>query len=115
MKKLFIILTAIIGVMIASVSYSQNFIKVTRTNQEQTINLSTDQVLEIQLPGKVSTGYVWLEADNSANKAHPNNTPTSLVKKASTPTVASSAHKATFTDGATSHYTWGNWVYVIVQ
>ena len=41
---------------------AQNFVKLTRANQEQTISLSSDQVLEIQLPRKSSTGYMWVEA-----------------------------------------------------
>jgi PKD repeat protein/predicted secreted protein len=67
MKKIFtlVMMLAIIGL---SNDFAQNFIKVTRTNQEQTINLSNDQVLEIQLPRKASTGYVWCESTNSEDK-----------------------------------------------
>jgi hypothetical protein len=38
----------------------------------------------------------------------------SLVKKTATPTIATTAHKVTFGDGA-EHYTWSNWVYVVIQ
>jgi len=68
MKKVFIFLAAIYAVMLVSSSNGQNFIQVNRTNQEQTINLSTDQVLEIQLPRKASTGYIWCEATTSTDK-----------------------------------------------
>jgi PKD repeat protein/predicted secreted protein len=46
----------------------QNFLKVTRANQEQTISLTTDQVLEIQLPRKSSTGYIWVESTAPSDK-----------------------------------------------
>jgi len=45
----------------------------------------------------------------TANVATP-----SLAKKAATPTVATTSRKVTFSDGA-EHYTWGDWVYVIVM
>jgi hypothetical protein len=64
---------------------------------------------------KSGTIYGFREATVLPIKRTSATTPTTLVKKAATPTVATSTHKATFTDGATSHYTWGNWVYVIVQ
>ncbi|MGD0709889.1 MAG: C1 family peptidase [Bacteroidales bacterium] len=54
----------------------QNFVKVSRSNQEQTINLSIDQVLEIQLPRKAATGYVWCEAISPKEKT----TPKSIAK-----------------------------------
>jgi hypothetical protein len=38
----------------------------------------------------------------------------SLAKKAATPTVATTSHKVTFSDGA-EHYTWGDWVYIVVM
>jgi hypothetical protein len=43
----------------------------------------------------------------------PNVVNPSLAKKTATPTVATTSHKVTFTDGA-EHYTWSDWVYVIV-
>ena len=56
--------------MLAAKVNGQNFVQLTRSNQEQTISLSTGQVLEIQLPRKASTGYVWCEAtaDNAIQK-----------------------------------------------
>lgn len=79
---------------------------------ELLFSLEADIVVNNLKSGSI---YGFREATVLPIKRTPTTTPTSLVKKASTPTVASSAHKATFTDGATSHYTWGNWVYVIVQ
>ena len=39
---------------------------------------------------------------------------TSIAQKTAAPTVANKAHKATFSDGA-NHYTWSDWIYVVVQ
>jgi len=70
MKKQFTILPAIIAsLMIASITYGQNVVKVNRTNQGQTISLSSTQILEIQLPVNVSTGYNWCESNSSADKS----------------------------------------------
>jgi len=66
MKKLIIIsILAIIGFSNAS---AQNIIKVTRSEQEQIISLSTDQVLEVQLPQRPSNGYAWVEAASLSDK-----------------------------------------------
>ena len=40
---------------------AQNFVKLTRANQEQTISLSSDQVLEIQLPRNPQPGTCGLK------------------------------------------------------
>jgi hypothetical protein len=37
----------------------------------------------------------------------------SLALKTATPTIATTSHKVTFSDGA-EHYTWSDWIYVIV-
>ena len=37
----------------------------------------------------------------------------SLAKKTATPTISTTSHKVTFSDG-NEHYTWSDWVYVIV-
>jgi len=47
----------------------QDVVQVTRANQQQTINLSTGQVLEIQLPKTPSNGYTWCEVTSSNEKA----------------------------------------------
>ena len=72
MKKLFTVFT-LLSTLTGGLSstYAQNFIKVTRTNDEQTINLSNNQILEIQLPRQASTGYVWCEAKNATGKTIP--------------------------------------------
>jgi PKD repeat protein len=63
MKNRLLLLIAAGAVLFGSSKlHAQNFLKVTRTNQEQTITLSTDQVLEIQLPRRSSNGYIWVEA-----------------------------------------------------
>ena len=69
MKKLFTILPVLFAVIHISIANAQNFVRVTRANQEQTINISTDQVLEIQLPRKAATGYIWFEATTSNGNA----------------------------------------------
>ena len=67
MKQKLLLLIATGALMFANSNiYAQNFVRVNRTNQEQTINLSMDQVLEIQLPKKPSNGYTWVEATNSS-------------------------------------------------
>ena len=38
---------------------SQNFVEVTPNNKGQTLNLGTDQVLEIKLQSNPSKGYGW--------------------------------------------------------
>ena len=69
MKNRLLLLIAAGAVLFAnSKIHAQNFVKVTRTNQEQTITLSHDQVLEIQLPRKASTGYIWVEAPAPSDK-----------------------------------------------
>ena len=40
--------------------------------------------------------------------------PVSAVKKMATPTVATKAHKVTFSDGA-EHYNWGDWIYTVIM
>jgi len=70
MRKHFIIISAvIISLLFASGAYSQNFIKVTKSNQGQTINLAPDQVLEISLPCNPSTGFGWYAASTTVNKS----------------------------------------------
>ena len=73
MKKLFFIIMFVIFGLSACLpvdtANGQNFVQVTKENQEQTINLSVEQILEIQLPRKESNGYVWCEANNSNDKA----------------------------------------------
>jgi PKD repeat protein/predicted secreted protein len=69
MRQKLLLLIATGAVMFAySNVHAQNFVQINRTNQEQTINLSTDQVLEIQLPKKPSNGYTWVEAKASSEK-----------------------------------------------
>ena len=65
MKKVFTVFLAIFAVLFAKSSDGQNFVKVTKTNAGQTINLSTDQVLELRLPRKSSTGFIWCESVSS--------------------------------------------------
>jgi hypothetical protein len=64
---------------------------------------------------KSGTIYGFREASIlPLKRAGTNSVPTSLVKKAATPTIATNVHKVTFSDGA-EHYTWSNWVYVVIQ
>ena len=59
-----------IGILFfANSNYGQNFVKVTKSNEGQTINLSSTQVLEVNLPRKAATGYVWCETTPSDVKS----------------------------------------------
>ena len=69
MKKVLTVFFSFLAVLNAAITNGQNLIQVTRANQEQIINLSADQVLEIQLPRKASTGYTWCEANTSVDKS----------------------------------------------
>ena len=68
MKIRIISFVTFLVIVFAGSIYGQAFLKVTKTNQEQTISLSADQVLEIQLPRKAATGYTWCEASTSADR-----------------------------------------------
>ena len=65
MKKFKILFTFFAIFNGLSGAFAQNFVQVTRTNQKQTIKLSTEQVLEVKLPRNASNGYVWCEATNT--------------------------------------------------
>ena len=62
---------AIVAILFSNSVFSQNFVQVTKTNAGQTISLTTDQVLEINLPRKAATGYIWCESVTSADKVLP--------------------------------------------
>ena len=68
MKKTYTILFALIAVLFAASAYGQNFVTATKNNNGQTVTLSAAQVLEVQLPRKASTGYIWCESKTSADK-----------------------------------------------
>jgi hypothetical protein len=64
---------------------------------------------------KSGTIYAFREASILPTKrTTPNILTPSLAKKTATPTIATTTHKVTFGDGA-EHYSWSDWVYVIVQ
>jgi PKD repeat protein/predicted secreted protein len=67
-NRLLQLIAAVLVLFAFSKIQAQNFVKLTRANQEQTISLSSDQVLEIQLPRKASTGYIWVEAPAASEK-----------------------------------------------
>ena len=69
MRKLYSILLISFAVIHISTVKGQNFVRVTRANQEQIINLSTGQVLEIRLPRKAATGYIWCPPASEAGEA----------------------------------------------
>jgi len=62
MKKLFIF--NLLFVLISFYLQGQDFVKVTKSNATQLVNLTTNQVLEIKLPCNPSTGYGWYVADD---------------------------------------------------
>ena len=70
MRKRYSILLISFALIHLSTSKGQNIVRVTRANQEQTINLSTEQVLEVRLPRKAATGYVWCEASSANSKSN---------------------------------------------
>jgi len=67
MKKTYAVLVAFF-VLLAVNSNGQNFVTATKSNNAQTIMLAPDQVLEVQLPRKASTGYIWCESKTAAEK-----------------------------------------------
>jgi predicted secreted protein len=48
--------------------HGQNFVDVTKSNSGQTINLTTNQVLEVKLPCNPSSGYGWYATSVDAGK-----------------------------------------------
>jgi len=68
MKKLYAFLFAFFVVLSVTNIHSQNVVTATKSNTGQTITLSADQILEIQLPRKASTGYIWCETKTSTDK-----------------------------------------------
>jgi C1A family cysteine protease len=69
MKKQIIIIS-ILAIIGYSNAFAQNFLKVTKSNIEQTISLATGQVLEISLPCNPSTGYGWYAVSDDNHKAN---------------------------------------------
>jgi len=65
MKKVFTVFIALVAVIITTETFGQNFVHVNKTNAGQVISLSSDQVLEINLPEIPSSGYTWCEANSS--------------------------------------------------
>ena len=68
MKKTFFYSLASFLLLFAYNTYGQNFVQVNKSNSGQTIHIVQDQVLEVQLPRKASTGYIWCEATSSDDK-----------------------------------------------
>lgn len=62
MKKLHLILLCAAAMLAFTSLQSQNFVKVSSINHQQTVALACGQVLEIQLPKRPSNGYTWTEA-----------------------------------------------------
>jgi hypothetical protein len=64
---------------------------------------------------KSGTIYAFREAivlpvkRTTAGSMHTTNT-----QKMATPTIATKAHKATFSEGAASHYVWSEWIYIVI-
>jgi len=71
MKKLLPVIITLFVVLMATSSKGQHFVKVSKSEAGKTINLTTDQVLEIRLPRKSSTGYTWCLSVNE-DKTIPN-------------------------------------------
>ena len=69
MKKCLFFSIAVFAILFAYSVKGQNFVKVDKTNRGQSIQINQDQVLEIKLPRKAGTGYIWVETSTTANKA----------------------------------------------
>jgi len=67
MKKTF--LSIALGVVFVLSLQGQNIIKVNRSNERQTIQINQDQVLEISLVRRASTGYGWYESSSITDKS----------------------------------------------
>ena len=67
MRKTYAVLASFF-VLLAVGSRGQNFVTVTKSNNGQTITLAPDQVLEVQLPRKASTGYIWCKPKAADDK-----------------------------------------------
>ena len=57
-----------LGIIFALCLQGQNFVQVNKSNSGQVIQLSQDQVLEIQLPRMAATGYTWCETNITPEK-----------------------------------------------
>lgn len=57
----------VILILLSLFIFGQDFVKVTKNNSGQSINLASNQVLEIKLPCNPSTGYGWYISDNKSN------------------------------------------------
>jgi C1A family cysteine protease len=57
---------AILLLINSMTALSQQFIQTSLGNNNQAFNLSTQQLLEVQLPSNPSTGYTWMVKENGA-------------------------------------------------
>ncbi|MBI3502177.1 MAG: protease inhibitor I42 family protein [Bacteroidetes bacterium] len=69
MKKHLKCLFAILATLFAFSGQAGNFVQVTQSNSGQSVQIAANQVLEIQLPRRPSTGYIWTEISASVNQA----------------------------------------------
>ena len=70
-KQVQLLLLILICVFTYSGIFAQNMLTVTKSNEGQTINLPTDQVLEIHLPRVSSNGYIWVEKSSTDKSLAP--------------------------------------------
>jgi len=63
-----LLLFAIGALLFANSMYGQKFVQVTKSKNGQTINLSSNQVLEVNLERKAATGYTWCEINPNVAK-----------------------------------------------
>jgi predicted secreted protein len=62
MRKTFTLLFTLLPFFFATSIYGQDFVRLTKSNYGESISIAADQVLEISLPRKASTGYIWCES-----------------------------------------------------
>jgi len=64
-RKIFF--SGLMAVTLCTQGLGQNFLKVSTDNYMQTIDLDTNQILEIRLPWEPSTGYSWYQTAPAGN------------------------------------------------
>lgn len=90
-KKLLLIAVLCINIVIAR---AQQFVETYLGNNNQTISLSDQQILDVKLPSQPSTGYVWMVKENGTlstltelSQSFESSTPDNAIGAAGTTTI----------------------------
>ena len=65
MKKQLNYLFSILAMLFFFSAQGQNFMRVNKSNSGESVQVAQDQVVEIKLPQRPSTGYTWVESSAS--------------------------------------------------